>query len=222
MWTLYTKRSSSASDPPPTVEMKRQSLGIPFGKRQKRETAHTKRSSLASDPPPTVEMKRQWLGVSFGKRQKRERGGSDGGAKSVGLLQACYVKVGVQPPSMPVGWVAPTPPGNPFRRAHGKSETTFVLQNSKLLYESGLRFGVRGLFRYVLKCDANAIVAQDGQPTVSESGEMMKRYTLLIRNPLQQTLDIGSLLQEKLRILGYRKRTSVNSRPNLKVRLQFP
>ena len=109
-----------------------------------------------------------------------------------------------------------------FRRAHAKSETTFVLQNSKLLYESGLRFGVRGLFRYVLKCDANAIVAQDGQTTVSESGEMMERYTLLIRNPLQHTLDIGSLLQEKLRILGYRKRTSVNSRPNLKVRLQFP
>jgi hypothetical protein len=27
---------------------------------------------------------------------------------------------------------------------------------------------VRGLFRYVLKCDANAIVAQDGQTTISD------------------------------------------------------
>ena len=49
-----------------------------------------------------------------------------------------------------------------------KSETTFVNQNSKLLYECGLRFGVRGLIRYVLKCDANAIVAQDGQTTKSD------------------------------------------------------
>jgi len=63
-----------------------------------------------------------------------------------------------------------------------------VLQNSKLLYECGLRFGLRGLFRYVLKCDANAIVAQDGQTTISDvSGDPRAP-----KNDLKNLIEIDS------------------------------